>query len=68
MESLENFGVDAGPKGDDDIQLEVGSRDTEGGCFGVFDWESGELREYATGIVGDGMRVEPAYDAGREWL
>lgn len=69
MASLENFGVSAGPKGDDDIQLEEGSRDTEGCCLVVL-----------ASVVGGIERGERAYswgddetgwtgnDVGREWL
>lgn len=72
MASLENFGVWAGPKGEDDIQLEEGSRDLEGGCLAVLASESGDVgrgdeREYACGIVGDGTRGWTGNDAGREW-
>lgn len=47
MASLENLGASAGPKGDDDIQLESGSRDCEGGCLVVLasDGGSGDARE-----------------------
>lgn len=55
MASLENLGVVAGPKGVDDIQLEEGSRDIEGGCLALLD--SDEAPEYVGGIVGDGTTV-----------
>lgn len=70
--SLENLGVIPGPKGDEDIQWEAGSREVEGGCFEVFDSDSGddgggEEREYTWGIVGDGVRGWEGKDAEREW-
>ena len=72
MASLENLGVSAGPKGDDDIQLEEGSRGLEGGCLAVLSSDSGEVgrgevREYVWGI--DGVRAMgwTGKDAGRVW-
>lgn len=64
IDCLEKRGVDAGPNGEDDIQLSFGFRDTEG--FGEVDGREA-LGEYVCGIWA-GRRVVNGKEDVRLWL
>lgn len=48
MASLENLGIAAGPKGEDDIQFEAGSREVEG-CLEAVGSDSGGVGDGEVG-------------------